>query len=133
MKAHPGARITAVKAEKEEIEQFEVKFTAGGKKMTADVARDGTILETDEPVEERNLPAGVRRAAQKAAEGGRITGAEKQSVTAVADKEMNSAKKLKEPQVRFVVHLSKGGMSGEVIINADGSVDEPTHWREQTK
>ena len=129
MAAHPGAKITSAKPEKEEIDQFEVEFTADGKKMSADVAPDGTIIETEEPVKEAQVPAAAREAIQKAAEGAAIKSYAKITVTANVDKEKNSATKLDKPMMHYEAGLSKDGMKAEVEVDDSGKVIEAPEWK----
>src|SRR4051812_30366668 len=70
MSAFPDAKITSAKAEKEDIDLYEVSFTDHGKKKDADVTPDGTILGTEETVEESEVPpqalASIKRVAADA-------------------------------------------------------------------
>lgn len=129
MAAHPGASITKVKAEKEEIDEYEVEFTDHGRKMSADVAPNGTIIETEERVEESEVPAAAREAIQRAAEGGRIKGYEKATITGKADKEKNTATKLDEPIVHYEADATKDGKSAEIAVTADGKLAEAPEWK----
>ena len=131
MAAHPDARITSIKPEKEEIDQFEVEFTETGKKMGADVAPDGTILEIEEPLKEDEVPAAAKEAIMKAAEGGTIKGYEKATITAKPDKEKNTATKLDAAEIQYEADLSKEGASAEVAVTADGKVVEAPKWKKK--
>jgi hypothetical protein len=131
MKAHPDAKITSAKAEKEEIDQFEVEFTDHGKKMSADVTPDGTIIEIEEALEAADVPAAARAAIEKAADGGTVKEYEKATIMAKVDKEKNSATKLAEPMVQYEAGLSKDGKTAEVAVTAAGKVVEEPKWKKK--
>ena len=133
MAAYPGAHIESAKPEKEEIDQYEVEFTANGKKMSADVAPDGTIIETEEPVVESDVPAAARDAIAKAAEGAKIGAYEKVTETAKPDKAKNMATKLDTPMVSYEAALTKGDMHAEVGADSNGKITEPPKWKAAKK
>src|SRR2546423_15009260 len=77
MSAFPNAKINSAKAEKEDIDLYEVSFTDHGKKKDADVTPDGTILGTEETVEESEVPPAALASIKKAAGEAKIQGYEK--------------------------------------------------------
>ncbi|HEY0511442.1 MAG TPA: PepSY-like domain-containing protein [Thermoanaerobaculia bacterium] len=64
LKAHPGAKVTGCKEEKEKGKtQYEVKLaTKENQKLEMDISPDGAVLVTEEVVPESSVPPAVMKA-----------------------------------------------------------------------
>jgi len=131
--AYPGAQITATHSEKEEIDLFEVSFTADGKKHDADVTPDGTILSVEETVGESDVPAAALSAIRNAAQGASVRRYEKATKMANVDKTTHAITRLSTPQVSYEAALARDDMHAEVAVDADGTVTEQPKWKKRSE
>jgi hypothetical protein len=131
----PNAKITVTDAEQETEEGvtvFDIEFTAGTAKMEADIAADGTILETSAVVGLNVVPEAAAKAIKAAAEGATIKQVERAEIRAEIKKGeggKGAIVMLQTPRVNFEAELTKGDQEGEITVAADGTVVEPLKWK----
>jgi hypothetical protein len=118
--AFPHARIEKLDAEKEDgVMVYDFEFKNGAAVQEADIAADGTILETTLVVEAQDVPAPAMKAIDKAAGGAKVTRIEK--IDLQYEAEDGKVVKLARPVTHYAAEFSKGGKTAEVVVTPDGT------------
>jgi len=120
----PTAEFTNIEKEVEKgdtVYDFEMKMD--GKKYEADVKDDGTIMEIEKQVEEKDLPDAVSKAVK--AQGANAKVKEIMEVNKVTGKE--------EKPFQYEIVLDDGGKEKEIKLALDGSAVKEEGEAEQAK
>lgn len=123
----PKAKIEKVDAESENgIDIYDFEFTEGDVEKEADVAKDGTLLESTLVIELKDVPKDAMKAIQKAADGAKMGRTEKVEVNCnVKDGKIT---KLPKAELQYAVEIAKDGKHAEVTVDPHGKVVEPPQW-----
>jgi len=138
--AFPEAEIEEVEVEEEEEEGvtlYEVELEQGDVEMEVEVAPDGTIVEIETEIAQKDVPEAALQAIQAAAPDAKIEEVEKIEIRAEIKKAEGDKPaqlvKLDEAKIVYEAELEKDGKEGEITVAADGKVVEPLEWEEKEK
>jgi uncharacterized membrane protein YkoI len=123
----PKAFIESVDAETENgVEVYDFEFKDGDLEKEADIAKDGTFLESTLVIQIKEVPKAAMEAIRKAADGAKMGRAEKVEVNCnVKDGKIT---KLPKAELQYAVEIAKGGKHAEVTVDPKGKVVEPPTW-----
>jgi hypothetical protein len=107
----PGAQITSAEKETENGPVvYDLEMKDGGRKYEMDIKEDGTLVEIEKQIMDKDVPAAV-------------SGAVKAKYAGAAIKEVmevNSVKGKTETPEHYEVVISTGGKDKEVVVSLDG-------------
>jgi uncharacterized membrane protein YkoI len=107
----PGAQVTSAEKETENgAVVYDLEMKDGGRKYEMDIKEDGTLIEIEKQVMDKDVPTAVS-AAVKA----KYPGASIKEVM-----EVNSVKGKTETPLHYEVVISTGGKEKEVVVSLDG-------------
>jgi len=137
--AFPKAKIEEAKLEKESgLDIYEVELEQEGEpEVEVEVASNGTIVEIETEIAQKDVPAAVLQAIQAAAPDAKIEEVKKIEIRAEikkaeADKPAQLVK-LDKAKIVYEAELKKDDKEGEITVAADGKVVEPLKWEEKEK
>lgn len=122
----PSAEIAKVEVEKENgVKIYDLEFKGGQGEM--EVAEDGSLMNIETVVEEKDVPKPVLEAIKKAVTGGKVKEIGKSEIHA----EAKEGKITKLDTFRYVYEadLEKGNQKAEVEVDPDGKVIEAPKWK----
>ena len=136
--AFPDAKIEEVEVEEEEgVTLYEVELEQGDVEMEVEVAPDGTIVEIETEIAQKDAPEAALQAIQAAAPDAEIEEVEKIEIRAETKKAEGDKPaqlvKLDKAKIVYEAELKKDGKEGEITVAADGKVVEPLEWEEKEK
>jgi uncharacterized membrane protein YkoI len=122
----PSAEIAKVEVEKENgVTVYDIEFKAGQGEM--DVAEDGSLMNIETVVQEKDVPKPALDAIMKAAASGKVNQIGKSEIHA----EAKDGKIMKLDAFKYVYEadLEKGNQRAEVGVAPDGKVIEAPKWK----
>lgn len=123
----PQAKITEVESEVEDgVTVHVIEFTDGKIEKTADIAADGTMLETTAVIAAAELPEAVMKTIQKEAPGATISTVERVEIS--NETRQGYTYKLPSVATQYEVKLTKGKSKGETVVGPDGKLIESARW-----
>lgn len=130
--AMPGATLGSTKMVTEAgrlVYAVSVTDTAGAK-CVVEATYDGVLIEIETPVETKDVPEAVTKAAQTAADSGTVTGYEKLEMRAQAKDDGGSTSfvKLDKPKAAFEAELAKTDKVGRVKLDPEGMILQSAAW-----
>ena len=135
----PKAKIEEVKLEKEcglDVYEVELKLEDESE-VEVEVAPDGTIVEIETEIAQKDAPPAVVEAVQAAAPDAKIEEVKKIEIRAEikkaeADKPAQLVK-LDKAKIVYEAELKTDDKEGEITVAADGKVVEPLKWEDKEK
>jgi uncharacterized membrane protein YkoI/uncharacterized Fe-S cluster protein YjdI len=126
-KMFPKGEITKVDVDVENgVTVYDLEFKDGVIEKETDITADGTMLEFTVVVNAKVVPAAVRQAIRKEANGAKITRLE--DIEIAYETKDGKAIKLPKPIKHYAAEMAKGGQTTEVVVDAQGAVLEPAKW-----
>jgi len=137
--AFPKAKIGEAKLEKEcglDVYEVELKLEDESE-VEVEVAPDGTIVEIETEIAQKDAPPAVVEAVQAAAPDAKIEEVKKIEIRAEikkaeADKPAQLVK-LDKAKIVYEAELKTDDKEGEITVAADGKVVEPLKWEDKEK
>ena len=124
----PQAKITEVMSEVEEgVNVYAIEFMDGQSEKAADIAADGTMLETASIIPAKELPEAAMKSILKEAPGATLDTVDRVEITHETRK--GYVYKLPATVTQYEVEVTKSNSKGELVVNPDGSVVEPVKWK----
>ena len=127
----PNGTINKLDVEEEEgVMVYDFEFRAGDREMEADIAGDGTMLESTLVVMAKDVPAPAMKAIKKAAGSaklGRIEWLETFYKT-----EAGKVIQLPKAEIHYAAELLRDGKMTEVFVTPSGKVTEAPNWKTAT-
>jgi uncharacterized membrane protein YkoI len=125
----PSAQIAKVEVEKENgVKIYDLEFK--GRQGEMEVAEDGSLMNIETVVEEKDVPKPVLDAIKKAAAGGNVKEIGKSEIHAEA--KVGKITKLDAFKYVFEADLEKGNQRAEVEVAPDGKVIEAPKWKSKS-
>jgi uncharacterized membrane protein YkoI len=107
----PGAELTSAEKETENgAIVFDLEMKDGGRKYEMDIKEDGTLVEIEKQVLDKDVPAAVTQALNAKYPGSAV----KEVM------EVNSVKGKQETPEHYEVVIATGGKDKEVVVSLDG-------------
>jgi uncharacterized membrane protein YkoI len=107
----PGAEVTSAEKETENgAIVFDLEMKDGGRKYEMDIKEDGTLVEIEKQVLDKDVPAAVTQALNAKYPGSAV----KEVM------EVNSVKGTRETPEHYEVVIATGGKEKEVVVSLDG-------------
>ena len=134
--AFPKAKMEEVEVEEEEgVTLYEVELEQDDVEMEVEVAPDGTLVEIETEIAQKDVPEAALQAIQAADPDAKIEEVKKIEIRAEikkaeADKPAQLVK-LDEAKIVYEAELKTGDKEGEITVAADGKVVEPVKWEEK--
>jgi hypothetical protein len=123
----PNGVIDQLDSEEENgVMVFDFEFHAGGREKEADIAADGTMMESTLVITRKEFPAAAMKRIQLAAKGARIGRCE--WMESRYEPEAGKLVALPKPMIKYAAEMTRGGKSAEIIVTADGKVVEAPEW-----
>jgi uncharacterized membrane protein YkoI len=137
--AFPKAKIEEAKLEKEcglDVYEVELKLEDESE-VEVEVATNGTIVEIETEIAQKDAPPAVVEAVKAAAPDAKIEEVKKIEIRAEikkaeADKPAQLVK-LDKTRIVYEAELKTDDKEGEITVAADGKVVEPLKWEEKEK
>ena len=125
--AFPNGTIDKLDAEAEEgVTVYDFEFHAGDKEKEADIAADGTMMESTLVVTQKDFSPAAMKTIQATAKGAKIGRCEWMK-TYYEPKE-GKLVKLAKPMVKYAAEMTKADKKAEVIVSETGKVVEAPEW-----
>lgn len=137
--AFPKAKIEEVKMEKEDgLTIYEAELAQEGEpEIEVEVAPDGTIVEIETEIAQKDAPPAVVEAFRAAAPDAKIEEVQKKEIRAEIKKAEGDQPaqlvKLDKAKIVYEAELKTGDKEGKITVAADGKVVEPLKWEEKEK
>ena len=123
----PNGTIQNLDAEEEDgVMIYDFEFLAGDREKEADIAADGTMIESTLVIPRTEIPAPAMKGIQSVAKGATLGRCEWME-TFYALKG-GKAIKMDKPMIKYAAEMTKNGKKAEVIVSADGKVVEKPEW-----
>jgi uncharacterized membrane protein YkoI len=107
----PGAQVTSAEKETENGSVvYDLEMKDGGRKYEMDIKEDGTLVEIEKQVMEKDVPEAITNAVK----------AKYPSATIHEVMEVNKVEGTKETPQHYEVVIATGGKDKEVVVSLDG-------------
>lgn len=127
----PNGEIQKVDAEVENgVTIYDFEFKDGDTEKETDIAADGTLLEYTVVVTADAVPEAALKSINTHAKGAKLGRLE--HIEGTYETKDGKNIKLAAPLTRYAAEMTKGKMSAEIIVNADGTVAEAPEWVKAT-
>lgn len=123
----PNGAIDQLDAEEEDgVMIYDFEFHAGNREKEADIAGDGTMVESTLVITQKDIPASAMKGIQAVAKGAKLGRCEWMETSY----ELKDGKviKMDKPMIKYAAEMTKAGKKGEVIVSTDGKVVEAPEW-----
>jgi hypothetical protein len=128
----PNATINKADAEKEGgVEVWDIEFRDGRTHKETDIAEDGTMLEYTVYVPKKSVPKAALKPMEAAAKDAKMGRIEKIEVT--YETKDGKVVKLDKPKTEYVVEMTKGNQTAEMVVDEKGKVVEEPKWQSAEK
>jgi uncharacterized membrane protein YkoI len=104
---------------------YDIEFKGGQGEIA--IAEDGSVIDRETVVTQKDVPAAALDAIQKAASGGKIKQIAKGEIR--AELKDGQITKLGSPRYVYEAELVKGNQMAEIEVSPEGQVIEPPEWR----
>jgi hypothetical protein len=123
----PNGTIDQLDAEEENgVMIYDFEFHAGGREKEADIAGDGTMVESTLVITQKDIPPVPMKAIMAAAKGAKLGRCEWMETH--CDLKEGNVVKMDKPLVKYAAEMTKGGKKAEAIVSADGKMVEAPEW-----
>jgi len=123
----PNGTIDQLDAEEEEgVMVYDFEFHAGDKEKEADIAADGTMMESTLVITQKEIPPAAMKTIQAAAKGATLGRCEWMETYYEPTK--GKLVKLEKPMIKYAAEMAKGGKKAEAIVSEAGKVVEAPEW-----
>jgi len=123
----PNGTIDKLDAEEENgVMIYDFEFHAGGREKEADIAGDGTMVESTLVIPQKDIPAPAMKAIQAAAKGAKLGRCERMET--YYELEAGKVVKMDKPMTKYAAEMTKNGKKAEAIVSADGKMVEAPEW-----
>jgi len=123
----PNGVIDKLDAEEENgVMIFDFEFHAGDRMKEADIAGDGTMVESTLVITQKDFPPAAMKAIQAVAKGAKIGRCE--WMETYYELEGGKVVKMDKPLVKYAAEMTKGGKQAEAIVTAAGKMVEAPVW-----
>jgi hypothetical protein len=123
----PNATIDKLDVEEEEgVMVYDFEFRAGGKEKEADIAGDGTMMESTLVVVAKDIPAAAMKTIKKTA--GKATLGRLEWIASYYKPEGGKLVQLPKEQISYAAEMNKGDKWAEVFVDPAGKITEKPVW-----
>ena len=123
----PNGTIDKLDAEEEEgVMIYDFEFHAGGREKEADIAGDGTMVESTLVITQKDIPPAAMKTIQAAAKGAKLGRCE--WMETYYELKEGKVIKMDKPMIKYAAEMTKNGKKAEVIVATDGKVVEKPEW-----
>lgn len=128
----PNAEIQKLDAEEEDgVMVYDFEFKAGDREKEADIAGNGTMMESTLVITAKDIPPAAMKSIQKTANGAKL-GRMEWLETFYKTKD-GKLVKLAKPEIHYATEMWRGDMMGEVFVTPTGKVTEKPEWQPAAK
>ena len=123
----PNGTIDKLDAEEEDgVMIYDFEFHAGDREKEADIAADGTVIESTLVIPRTEIPAAAMKGIQAVAKGATLGRCEWMETSY----ELKKGKiiKMNKPMIKYAAEMTKNGKQAEVVVSTDGKVVEAPEW-----
>jgi hypothetical protein len=123
----PNGTIDKLDAEEEEgVMIYDFEFHAGGREKEADIAGDGTMVESTLVITQKDIPPVPMKAIMAAAKGAKLGRCE--WMETYYDLKDGKVIPMDKPMVKYAAEMTKSGKKAEAIVSVDGKMVEAPEW-----
>lgn len=123
----PNGTIDKLDAEEENgVMIYDFEFHAGDREKEADIAGDGTMVESTLVITQKDIPPVPMKAIMAAAKGGKLGRCE--WMETYYDLKDGKVVKMDKPMIKYAAEMTKGGKKAEAIVSVDGKMVEAPEW-----
>ncbi len=124
----PNGEIQKLDAEEEDgVMVYDFEFKAGDREKEADIAADGTMMESTLVITPKDVPPAAMKSIQKVANGAKL-GRTEWLETFYKTKD-GKLVKLAKSEIHYATEMWRGDMMGEVFVTPTGKVTEKPEWK----
>jgi len=124
----PNGEIQQLDAEEEDgVMVYDFEFKAGDRQKEADIAGDGTMMESTLVITAKDIPPAAMKSIQKVANGAKL-GRMEWLETFYKTKE-GKLVKLSKSEIHYATEMWRGEKMGEVFVTPTGKVTEKPEWK----
>ena len=124
----PNGTIDKLDAEEEEgVMVYDFEFHAGEREKEADIAFDGTMMESTLVITAKDIPAPAMKTIKKVANGAKLGRME--WLETFYKTEKAKLVKLPKAEIHYACEMWHGNKMGEVFVTPSGKVTEAPEWK----
>jgi len=124
----PNGTIDKLDAEEEEgVMVYDFEFHAGDREKEADIAFDGTMMESTLVIAAKDIPAPAMKTIKKVANGAKLGRME--WLETFYKTEKAKLVKLPKSEIHYACEMWRGNKMGEVFVTPAGKVTEAPEWK----
>ena len=123
----PNGTIDKLDAEEEDgVTIYDFEFHAGGREKEADIAADGTMIESTLVITSKDIPPAAMKGIQAVAKGAKLGRCE--WIETSYELEGGKVIKMAKPMIKYAAEMRKAGKMAEAIVTTDGKMVEAPEW-----
>jgi len=123
----PNGTIDKLDAEEEEgVMVYDFEFRAGDREKEADIAADGTMMESTLVIVAKDIPPAAMKTIKKTA--GKATLGRLEWLETFYKTEAGKLVKLPKSEIHYAAELHRDGKTAEVFVTPAGKVTEAPDW-----
>ena len=123
----PNGTIAKLDVEEENgVMVYDFEFTAGTREKEADIAGDGTMIESTLVVAPGDIPAPAMKTIKKTANGAKLGRLE--WLETFYELKDGKLVKLPKPEIHYAAEMSRKDQKAEVFVDPAGNVTEAPEW-----
>jgi len=123
----PNGTIAKLDVEEEDgVMVYDFEFSAGGREKEADIAGDGTMIESTLVVAAKDIPAPAMKTIKRTAKGAKLGRME--WLETFYELKDGKIIKLPKSEIHYAVEMSRGDQKAEVFVDPAGKVTEAPEW-----
>jgi hypothetical protein len=123
----PNGTIDKLDAEEEDgVMIYDFEFHAGDREKEADIAGDGTMVESTLVIPRKEIPATAMKGIQAVAKGATLGRCE--WMETFYELKAGKVVKMDKSMIKYAAEMTKNGKKAEVIVSTEGKVVEAPEW-----
>jgi len=123
----PNGTIDKLDAEEEDgVMVYDFEFRAGEREKEADIAADGTMMESTLVITQKEIPPAAMKGIQAAAKGAKLGRCE--WIETGYEPKAGKLVHLDKPMIKYAAEMTKNDKKAEVIVSESGKVVEAPEW-----
>lgn len=123
----PSGTIDKLDVEEENgVMVYDFEFTAGGREKEADIAGDGTMIESTLVIAAKDIPAPAMKAIKSTAKGAKLGRME--WLETFYELKDGKVIKLPKSEIHYAVEMTRKDQKAEVFVDPAGKVTEAPEW-----
>ena len=124
----PNGEIQKLDAEEEDgVMVYDFEFKAGEREKEADIAANGTMMESTLVITAKDIPPAAMKSIQKSANGAKLGRLE--WLETFYKTKAGKLVKLSKSEIHYAAEMWRGDQTAEVFVTPTGKVTEKPEWK----